>query len=414
MEAAITDATRAIFVEAVSNPLLRLADLPGLGGGRAAAGHRPPGGQHLRVPGAPPAARARRHGGAPQRDQVPVRPRRRHGRRPGRVPPRWSDAARAQAVRIGLNLGPFDAWLTLRGVRTLALRMERHSANALELARFLAERSEVARVHYPGLPDHPQHALARKLLPDGFGGMLSFELAGGAPAVERLLARWPGAGPSGREALIAFAPSFGDVTTTWTLPGADVAPARCPTTSGRSSASARVSCGCRSGSRRSRICKESLDLGAAGGRDLSGDDLPATEGSDDMSEDSEEVRGPAGDDKKALAHLGTVMPNGAPQVTPVWFDYDGKFFRVNSARGRVKDRNMRRNPAVALSIVDPDNPYRYLGVPGRVVEITEQGADAHIDAWPRSTSARTDTPTGAPGEVRVIYKIAPERVSGMG
>ena len=89
-------------------------------------------------------------------------------------------------MRVGLNLGPFDAWLTLRGVRTLALRMERHSANALELARFLATRSEVARVHYPGLPEHPQHALARKLLPDGFGGMLSFDLAGGAAAVGRL------------------------------------------------------------------------------------------------------------------------------------------------------------------------------------------------------------------------------------
>jgi methionine-gamma-lyase len=129
------------------------------------------------------------------------------------------EATRAEVVRIGLNLGPFDAWLALRGVRTLALRMERHSANALELARFLATRSEVTRVHYPGLPDHPQHALARKLLPDGYGGMLSFELAGGAPAVGRLFARLAGEpGPSGREALIAFAPSFGDVTTTWTYP----------------------------------------------------------------------------------------------------------------------------------------------------------------------------------------------------
>ena len=74
--------------------------------------------------------------------------------------------------------------------------------------------------------------------------------------------------------------------------------------------------------------------------------------------------------QKALANLGTVMPNGAPQVTPVWFDYDGKFFRVNSAKGRVKDRNMRRNPAVSLAIVDPANAYRYVGVQGRVVEIT--------------------------------------------
>jgi cystathionine gamma-synthase len=111
-------------------------------------------------------------------------------------------------VRVGLNLAPFDAWLTLRGVRTLALRMERHSANALRLARALAERPEVRRVHYPGLPDHPQHALACRLFPAGFGGMLAFELAGGAPAVERLFPRLG----------LEFAPSFGDVTTTWTYP----------------------------------------------------------------------------------------------------------------------------------------------------------------------------------------------------
>jgi cystathionine beta-lyase/cystathionine gamma-synthase len=129
------------------------------------------------------------------------------------------EVARAQAVRIGLNLGPFDAWLTLRGVRTLALRMERHSSNALELARFLRRQSLVERVHYPGLPDHPQHALARVLLPSGFGGMLSFELAGGVSAIRRFFAALAGGSRSpGREALIAFAPSFGDVTTTWSYP----------------------------------------------------------------------------------------------------------------------------------------------------------------------------------------------------
>ena len=92
-----------------------------------------------------------------------------------------------------------------------------------------------------------------------------------------------------------------------------------------------------------------------------------------MSEDLKKYGDLLSDDGKALAHLGTVMPDGAPQVTPVWFDYDGRVFRVNSARGRVKDRNMRRDPAVALSIVDPGNPYRYVGVRGRVVDITETG-----------------------------------------
>jgi PPOX class probable F420-dependent enzyme len=120
------------------------------------------------------------------------------------------------------------------------------------------------------------------------------------------------------------------------------------------------------------------------------------------------------DDTKALAHLGTAMPSGAPQVTPVWFDYDGRFFLVNSARGRVKDRNMRRNPAVALSIVDPGNPYRYVSVRGRVVEITEREGDAHIDRLAKKYLGKDRYPYRRPGEVRVIYKIAPERVGGMG
>ena len=117
--------------------------------------------------------------------------------------------------------------------------------------------------------------------------------------------------------------------------------------------------------------------------------------------------------KKAFAHLATVMPDGRPQVTPVWFDVDGGLFRVNSARGRVKDRNMRRNAKVALSILDPDNPYRYLGILGDVVEVTEQGADAHIDALARRYIGQ-DYPYRQPGEVRVIYKIRAERVSSMG
>jgi PPOX class probable F420-dependent enzyme len=84
--------------------------------------------------------------------------------------------------------------------------------------------------------------------------------------------------------------------------------------------------------------------------------------------------------KVAFAHLATLMADGRPQVTPVWFDLDGSHIRVNSAKGRVKDKNMRRNKNVALSIVDPDNPYRHLDVQGEVVDITEQGADAHINA----------------------------------
>lgn len=119
-------------------------------------------------------------------------------------------------------------------------------------------------------------------------------------------------------------------------------------------------------------------------------------------------------DKKAFAQLATVMPNGTPQVTPVWWDYDGSHIRINTAKGRVKDRNMRRNKKVALAIVDPDNPYRYLGVRGEVAEITEQGADAHIDLLAKKYLGKEKYPFRQPGEVRVLYKIRPEKISTVG
>jgi PPOX class probable F420-dependent enzyme len=118
--------------------------------------------------------------------------------------------------------------------------------------------------------------------------------------------------------------------------------------------------------------------------------------------------------KQSFAHLGTLMPDGSPQVTPVWCDYDGSHIRINTAKGRVKDKNMRRNKKVALSIVDPDNPYRHLSVRGQVEEITEQGADAHIDALAKKYLGKDKYPFRQPGEVRVIYKIRPEKVSAMG
>ena len=119
-------------------------------------------------------------------------------------------------------------------------------------------------------------------------------------------------------------------------------------------------------------------------------------------------------DRKALANLGTVMADGSPQVTPVWFDYDGKVIGVNSAKGRVKDLNMRRDPHVALSIVDPENPYRYLALRGRVVEITETGADDHIDRLAKKYLGQDRYPYRRQGEVRVTYRIVPERVNAMG
>lgn len=118
--------------------------------------------------------------------------------------------------------------------------------------------------------------------------------------------------------------------------------------------------------------------------------------------------------KIAYANLATVMPDGSPQVTPVWFDQDGEYLRINSAKDRIKDKNMRRNKRVALSIQDPDNAYRYLAVRGNVEEITEEGADAHIDSLAKKYLGKDKYPFRGPGEVRVIYKIRPEKVSTMG
>ena len=118
--------------------------------------------------------------------------------------------------------------------------------------------------------------------------------------------------------------------------------------------------------------------------------------------------------KKAFANLATLMPDGSPQVTPVWFDFDGSHILVNSAKGRVKDKNMRRNKRVALSIVDPDNAYRHVAVQGDVVDITEQGADAHIDKLAKKYLGKDKYPFRGPGEERVIYKIKLSKVSVMG
>jgi PPOX class probable F420-dependent enzyme len=118
--------------------------------------------------------------------------------------------------------------------------------------------------------------------------------------------------------------------------------------------------------------------------------------------------------KKAFAQLATLMPDGSPQVTPVWLDLADGFVRVNSARGRQKDYNMRREPRVALCLMDPDNPYRYLEIRGRVVEVTEQGADAHIDLLAKKYLGADSYPFRQNGEVRVIYKIEITRAYGHG
>ncbi|MBI3162624.1 MAG: PPOX class F420-dependent oxidoreductase [Chloroflexi bacterium] len=114
------------------------------------------------------------------------------------------------------------------------------------------------------------------------------------------------------------------------------------------------------------------------------------------------------DETKAYLFLATIMPDGSPQLTPVWFNADGKHILINTARGRVKDRNMRARPRVALVIQDPKTPYRYLQIRGRVDENTEQGGDEHINALSLKYDGK---PWKKPAnQTRVIYKILPEHV----
>ena len=117
--------------------------------------------------------------------------------------------------------------------------------------------------------------------------------------------------------------------------------------------------------------------------------------------------------KKAFANLATLMPDGSPQVTPVWFDYKDGVIRVNTAKGRVKARNMKEGAQVALAIMDPDNPYRYVQVRGRVKRVAEQNADAHIDTLAKKYLGKDKYPWARPGDVRVIYEIEPTSASGM-
>lgn len=108
-------------------------------------------------------------------------------------------------------------------------------------------------------------------------------------------------------------------------------------------------------------------------------------------------------DARVYLFLATTMPDGSPQVTPVWFDMEENLIRINTNEGRIKDRNMKVRPHVAVVIQDPSNPYRYLGVRGEVVEQTTEGADDHIN----QLSLKYDHKPWAwrPDQKRIIYKI---------
>jgi PPOX class probable F420-dependent enzyme len=114
--------------------------------------------------------------------------------------------------------------------------------------------------------------------------------------------------------------------------------------------------------------------------------------------------------KPSMAHLATLMPDGSPQVSPVWVDFDGKHVLINSVANRQKDKNMRRDGRVAVEIQDPASPFRYVLVRGIVVEITEDGAEEHIDTMAvRYTGEKYKW--RVPGQVRVLYKIIPINIT---
>ena len=200
--------TKAVFVEALSNPLLRLVDLPAIAPELAKRG------VELIVDASlasPAVFRPFEHGATVVLHSL-TKFISGHGDVTGGLVLGRVEAmgrVRNATIRAGTNLGPFDAWLATRGARTLAVRLERQCETALHLARFLEAHPAVTRVYYPGLASHPQHALAKRLMPRWQGAIVSFDLRGGAPAVERFM---------GRTRLLEFAPSFGDVATTWTYP----------------------------------------------------------------------------------------------------------------------------------------------------------------------------------------------------
>jgi PPOX class probable F420-dependent enzyme len=108
-----------------------------------------------------------------------------------------------------------------------------------------------------------------------------------------------------------------------------------------------------------------------------------------------------------LGHLATVSPDGRPQVTPVWIDTDGEAVLFNTAKGRVKHRNIEKNPWVAISVADRNDFYRTVWVRGRA-EVIEEGADAHIDKLAKKYLGADSYPWRNPDETRVIVRVVPE------
>ncbi len=114
---------------------------------------------------------------------------------------------------------------------------------------------------------------------------------------------------------------------------------------------------------------------------------------------------------KNFAFLGTIMPNGSPQVTPVWIDHEGEIILVNTSMGRVKQKNVARDPRVAVTVADQNNMYDKIVIRGRVISQILEGADAHIDKLAKKYIGKDKYPSHAPDEKRVILKIEPNHIS---
>ena len=116
----------------------------------------------------------------------------------------------------------------------------------------------------------------------------------------------------------------------------------------------------------------------------------------------------------AYCQLATLMPDGSPQVTQVWVDTDGEHILINTAEGRQKERNVRRDPRVAVNVVDPANAWRVANVRGRVVDVTTAGADQLIDQLAKKYLNEDTYPFRRPEEVRTTLKILPEKINEIG
>ncbi|WP_371231013.1 PLP-dependent aspartate aminotransferase family protein [Pseudomonas sp. QE6] len=209
VEAAITPSTKLIYTETASNPLVRVSDVPAL----AALAHRH--GLKLLVDNTflSPVLYQPLRDGADLVIHSTTKYLNGHSDAMGGAlvgDAQWIAAARRFQINAGGSASPFESWLNFRGAKTLALRMRAHSQNAQALAEALEAHPQVERVYYPGLPSHPDHALAQRLFRKGYSGMLSFTLKGGLDQVDSLI---------GHLQLAAFAPSLAGVASSITHPG---------------------------------------------------------------------------------------------------------------------------------------------------------------------------------------------------